>query len=122
MGKLIKRVIRNSAGRTLVQVLIIIIILGALAIIIIPNIWGLIGTGKPEAAKTELSTVQSAMTNMMTNQKLATITAVTKATKDMQNFPDNSHPLFPDYFFVSQTRGTYTCDEVGKVIQVTTGY
>jgi hypothetical protein len=122
MGTLVKTVHRACAGRILVQVLIMTIIVGAMAVIIIPNIWGLVGTGEPEAAKTELSKVQSAITTMMNNQKLTTVTAVTKATKDMRNFPENSHPLFPDYFFVSQTQGTYTCDEAGKITQVITGY
>ncbi len=96
-----------------------------------------------EAALQELNKVQDAMKVMMRNNNLTKMLhPVSIPTNDMHLFPDVStrhgpagvgYVLFchdyngdgePDtnYIRVRETKGTYICDEYGKVTQVTTGY
>ncbi len=81
---------RGEKGFTLIELLIVIAILGVLAAVVIPNVGRFIGRGEEEAASTELSNIQSAVTAMMVDNALSTLpTSVNAtATNDMFLFPD----------------------------------
>jgi osmoprotectant transport system substrate-binding protein len=75
----------------------------------------------------ELEMVQEAMSEMMANTGMSSITPRTEATSDMSVFPSKEHALFNasmkwPYLTWRTTRGTYTCDGKGRVIQETTGW
>jgi type IV pilus assembly protein PilA len=110
----------NQKGFTLVELLIVVAILGVLAAVVVPNVVGLAGKGQDEAAKTELSNIQTAMDIMMATNHLTSV-AATAATSNMSSFPSN-HPLYPGYTRTATAKGTYSCDATGLVTQVSTGY
>jgi type IV pilus assembly protein PilA len=55
----------GEKGFTLIELLVVISILGVLAGVVILNVTKYIGSGKTEAAKTELSNVQTAVSAYM---------------------------------------------------------
>ena len=83
---------RRKNGFTLIELLIVVAILGVLAAIVIPNVGRFIGAGEDEAKKTELSTIQTAVTAMMVDSMLTTLPnpVDTTPTNDMSSFPDTS--------------------------------
>ena len=128
-----KRHHRKQWGFTLIEVLVVVAILGVLAAVVIPNVGRFFGEGQSEAAQTELHDVQLAMTAMMADNDLASVTAVTTATSDMTAFPasdpatgspgDGSEWSLQHYLIgATTTKGTYTCTTDGTVTQVSTGY
>ena len=67
-------------------------ILGVLAAMVIPNVGRFIGRGEVEAAETELSNIQSAVTAMMVDNLISTLPnpVDTTPTNNMGAFPDSS--------------------------------
>ena len=87
---------RGEKGFTLIELLIVVAILGVLAAVVIPNVGRFIGAGEEEAAATELSNIQAAVTSMMVDNGLEVLPTGTfpdtegEATDDMSLFPSSA--------------------------------
>lgn len=88
---------RGEKGFTLIELLIVVAILGVLAAVIIPNVTKFFGAGKEEARKTERSTIQLAVDEMMLHNNQSLIPNPVLFTNDMRAFPDDTS-VGPDKF------------------------
>jgi prepilin-type N-terminal cleavage/methylation domain-containing protein len=120
MKRFLNRIHRDNGGFTLIELLIVITIMGILAAVVLPSFTGVTHKGEQEAAATELAIVQTAMDTMMAVNHLdeGEVTAVTVATNDMTDFPDDTYPLYPNYLRLDTTSENYTCTDDGLVEQV----
>ena len=80
---------KKRKGFTLVELLIVVLIIGALAAIAIPRIGSSAASAKANACKTNVDTINSQIELYMANEG-AWPTALTDVTEDTDYFPDGA--------------------------------
>ncbi|NQW17342.1 MAG: type II secretion system protein [Chloroflexi bacterium] len=107
---------RSQKGFTLVELLVVLGIMGALAAVVVPTVSSFIGDGDTTANATEVGTVQAAMDLYMadTNNQAVTVNAT-----ESNDWAASNPVLYPTYLRAQTTKCSYTWATTGIITQGT---
>ena len=105
---------KNQRGFTLVELVVVLGIMAALAAVVVPVVARFAGRGDTEANNTEVQTVQAAMDLFMSDTAVTSVTANATATDD---FAASVPVLYPTYMRQQTTKCLYTWVADGTLTQ-----
>ena len=125
MRKMLKNMVgklgRSEKGFTLIEMLVVVGIIVALAADIVPTVIKFSGSGEQGALDAENDAVQSSIDIMMADNELTTVTANGTAAQIVGATTDfGSGQLILTYFRDPTTTYCYTWDGTGQILTQTT--
>lgn len=120
----LSRLQRSQAGFTLVELLVVVGIIVALAAVIIPNVASFSGKGETGAQAAETENVQTAFDAMMADKGISGVTATATASPRINGFSalptgTGSAFLYPVYLREATTKYWYCWTGTGILTQFT---
>ncbi len=109
--------LRSERGFTLVELLVIVSIVVALAGVITPSVAGLTDKGEVGAMAEELDSVQSAMDIMMIDRKVVSVnTSPASSQNSWKTFPNGPGVASLDIYLKAQDTAFYYCWDASGLI------
>ncbi len=123
IGRLLAKLPRNRAGFTLVEMLVVVAIIVALAAVIVPTVTILLDQGEEGAKDAELQALQTAVDSMMVGEGLTSVVPSNEVDggptfRDFRTVdfnPDAAETLLTLYMRDDVTQFCYTWDGDGKI-------
>lgn len=115
--RLLGRVSKNQAGFTLVELLVVVGIIVALAAVVMTRVTGFAGAGDQASAESERDMVQAALDTMMVDQGITTVDATTVYVNDFTVNPTGTGtvPLYNGYLREGSTSRAYCWNSTGEI-------